>query len=135
MDAIGGTLTERRLATRVLTSEGGMLRARVRPGHEALVRDVSANGLLIETGRRLLPGTVVDVTIERADRIEVLRARVSRCAVTTVTAESVRYLAGLAIELAGVRNVAGPSFPLDGALNTHASAGVSRVLERHDDIA
>jgi DNA-binding NtrC family response regulator len=45
-------------------AEHGILCVRIRPGHPAALLDVSADGALIETAHRLLPGTIVVLHLE-----------------------------------------------------------------------
>lgn len=75
---------------------GGALRARMRPGHRLIVIDLSARGALVEGGRPLRPGSHVDVLLETDARRTTVAARVVRCAVAAIDAESgVTYRAGL----------------------------------------
>jgi len=72
-------------------AEHGIVCARVRPGHAAIVIDVSPEGALLETGHRLLPGTVVVLHFETLDRRESVRGRVLRSAVAGVRASGISY--------------------------------------------
>jgi hypothetical protein len=55
-------LFERRLTKRRQSvAEHGIESARVRPGIDAAVVNVSAAGALLETRHRLLPGTAIDI--------------------------------------------------------------------------
>jgi hypothetical protein len=69
----------------------GIVSARVRPGHLAKVIDVSAGGALIETSHRLLPGTSVELHVDRGTHHTRVRGRVLRCAVVRVRPSSVCY--------------------------------------------
>jgi PilZ domain len=92
MDSSFGSLTERRLSARSsAVNELGILQARVRPGHEASVVDISAHGALIETALRLLPGRQVELQIERGDELVAIRGRVVRCRVVRVLPARVSY--------------------------------------------
>ena len=71
--------------------EHGIVAVRIRPGHEATVIDVSADGALVETHHRLLPGTAVDLHLEAPHRRATIRGRVLRCAVARVRSTSVCY--------------------------------------------
>jgi hypothetical protein len=64
---------------------------RVRPGHGALIIDVSAGGALIETTYRLLPGTSVELHMERDTQNTRVRGQVLRCAVVKVRPTAVCY--------------------------------------------
>lgn len=99
MDSSLRPLTNRRLAARTsAVSELGILQARVRPGHEASVIDISAHGALIETALRLLPGRQVELQIERGDQITAIRGRVVRCRVERVLASVVAYRGAIGFE-------------------------------------
>lgn len=95
--AMNGQLVERRRAPRsTRAAEHGIVGARIRPGYAAVVLDVSAGGAFIETSRRLLPGSAIDLLVDGADRGAVLRGRVLRCFVASVASDMVRYRAALA---------------------------------------
>lgn len=90
--------TDRRAFRRSGTEEHGIVSASVRPGHHAAVIDVSAGGALVDTGRRLLPGAVVDLLVEKAEHRATLRGRVVRCAVVQLRSASVCYRAAIAFD-------------------------------------
>ena len=71
--------------------EHGILGVRVRPGRDGSVVDVSADGVLIETIHRLLPGTTVEVLLAGAERRTTIRGRIVRCAVASLHGSCVRY--------------------------------------------
>lgn len=71
------------------------LRGRIRPGHPVRVVNVSSRGLLIETSRRLLPGTIVDVHLERRECRHLTRARVVRCQVGVVAPDGLIFRGAL----------------------------------------
>lgn len=74
---------ERRKSPRRRTvAEHGIETARVRPGREASVLNVSNGGMLIETLHRLLPGTTIEVQLWLADR----RTSISGCVVRSTVA-------------------------------------------------
>lgn len=84
--------TERRGSVRHEGQDGhGIVSARVRPGHRAMVINVGAGGALIETGHRLLPGTSVDLLLERSHYRASIRGRVLRCTVVRVLPAAVCY--------------------------------------------
>jgi hypothetical protein len=65
-----------------------------------VVIDVSAGGAFIELSRRLLPGSVVDLQVDTAQRrTTTLRGRVLRCAVVRLRATAVWYRAAIAFDL------------------------------------
>jgi hypothetical protein len=90
-------LGERRRSSRWGPSPADSLsRARLRAGRELTVIDLSPVGMLVEGTTRLLPGTHVDVHVTAAQGRSLVRARVVRCAVATVTADVVGYRGALA---------------------------------------
>lgn len=83
---------ERRLSQRRQSiEEHGIVSVRVRPGVEASIVDVSASGVLVETPRRLLPGTAIEIHFERDKRLAAVRGRVLRCAIVRLGPSSVCY--------------------------------------------
>ena len=75
---------------------GSGLRARVRPGYRLVLVDLSCAGALVEAGRPLRPGSHVDLHLESDTRRGIVAARVVRCAVAAIDAESgVTYRAAL----------------------------------------
>jgi hypothetical protein len=72
----------RRTPRRHTIDEHGILSARIRPGRDVELVDVSAGGALIETVHRLLPGTAIDLHLTGSERRTAVRGRVLRCAVT-----------------------------------------------------
>jgi hypothetical protein len=101
--------------------EHGLVSARVRPGRDAAVIDVSAGGALIETLHRLLPGTTIDLHLTAVDRRITVRGRVMRSAVTSLHATGVRYRSALMFErsLASFLDVDGYSIPVPLAPVSH----------------
>lgn len=93
------SIDERRAAGR-LEGESGLdgVTARIRPGHQVRVLNLSCGGVLVEGSRRLLPGTLVDVHLEREEEAHACRARVVHCAVSALHQHGVAYRAGLAFE-------------------------------------
>jgi len=92
MDAIVTAGMERRRAPRLGgTDPHGVVRVRVRPGHEAVLVDISHGGAAIETAYRLLPGTSVELQIETGGGRTNARGLVVRCAVVNVEATRVTY--------------------------------------------
>jgi hypothetical protein len=83
---------ERRLSQRRQSlEEHGIVLVRVRPGVEASIVDVSATGVLVETQRRLLPDTSIEIHFERDKQLAAVRGRVLRCAVVRLGPSSVCY--------------------------------------------
>jgi PilZ domain len=90
---------ERRASRRARTiAEHGIARARVRPGREATVLDVSSGGIFLETLHRLLPGTTIDLQLTLADRCTSIRGRVLRSAVACLRFGRVLYCGAIAFE-------------------------------------
>jgi PilZ domain len=79
-------------------AEHGIVCARIRPGHAAIVIDLSPEGALIETGHRLLPGTIVVLHCESLDRRESVRGRVLRSVVAGVRANGISYRGAIRFE-------------------------------------
>lgn len=71
----------------------------MRPGHPLVVIDLSTCGALVEAARPLRPGSRVEVHLEHEHRRALLKARVTRCAVAALSAETgVTYRAALAFD-------------------------------------
>jgi len=62
------------------------------------VVDVGATGALVETDGRLLPGTFADVHVMAADGRELVRSRVVRAFVWSLSADRIVYRGALAFE-------------------------------------
>jgi hypothetical protein len=86
---------ERRAHARRRAVEHGIVLARVRPGHAVALVDISAAGALIETNRRLLPDTFVEMYVETRSQSFTVRGRISRCAVINVRPAIVCYRAAI----------------------------------------
>jgi PilZ domain-containing protein len=92
MDSSFRPVTERRLARRTTAvAELGIRQAKVRPGHDAAVLDISSNGVLIETALRLMPGRPIELQLERGGQITTVRGRVMRSQVARVQPSRVSY--------------------------------------------
>lgn len=84
--------TDRRVTRRHQSiAEHGIVSARVRPGIDAAVVDVSSAGALIETSHRLLPGSSVEICFDQDKRLPAVRGKVLRCAVAQLGPEQVCY--------------------------------------------
>jgi hypothetical protein len=84
--------TERRLCRRLRElAEHGIASALVRPGINASVVDVSADGALIETRQRLLPGSSIEIYFGPDRRLPLVKATVLRCAVARLDPDRVSY--------------------------------------------
>ena len=90
---------ERRAAPRRRTiREHGIERARVRPGREAAIIDISTGGIFIETRHRLLPGTTIELLLMLADRCTSVRGCVLRSTVACLRHGRVLYRGAIAFE-------------------------------------
>lgn len=76
---------ERRRAMRLASvSEHGVRVIKIRPGDGATLIDVSAAGALVETHRRLLPGSLVELHMETDHQKLRVRGTVVHCTVVRV---------------------------------------------------
>ena len=83
---------DRRCARRRRTiHDHGIVSARVRPGREASLLDVSAGGALVETTYRLLPGSPIELHVATTERRASVRGGVLRSAVVAVGAAGLCY--------------------------------------------
>jgi hypothetical protein len=90
---------DRRVMPRHSTpDEHGVVSARVRPGHDVSLLDLSAGGALVESDRRLSPGSSVELQLEGASRRTVVRGRVLRCSVAQVHADSICYRGAISFD-------------------------------------
>jgi len=93
------TASERRGYRRYrAVEEHAIISARVRPGHEVALIDVSAKGVLIETDRRLLPGATIDLTLATAGDHVAVRGRVLRSSVARLRADGVAYRGAIGLD-------------------------------------
>ena len=85
-------VSDRRRARRRRTvEEHGIVSARVRPGHDVELIDISAGGALIECPRGLSPGALIELFLMTAERCASVRGRVLRCAVVQLKPSAVSY--------------------------------------------
>ncbi len=91
---------ERRASRRRPKGECGWVsRARVRPGLDVTLLDVSSGGALVEGSVRLLPGSRVELQLSSADAARVVAGRVLRCSVSALCGENViRYTAAVGFD-------------------------------------
>jgi hypothetical protein len=111
----------------------GIIRARVRPGDEVSLVDVSAGGALIEAGHRLLPGACLELHLRREAADEVMRGRVLRSSVARLCGNAVSYRGAVAFEraLSWFADEAPSGYSLPGSESrTSASLGVGATRER-----
>ena len=91
-------MIERRKDRRYGTAAMGAMSARVRPGHDVVVIDVSSSGALIEIATPLRPGARVHVQLKAPASSAAVVARVTRCAVAALGDAGVTYRAGLRLD-------------------------------------
>lgn len=97
--AISDRLPDRRARRRLKAFEDHrIVSASVRQGHPARVIDVSAEGVLIETSHRLLPGTIVELQVESGTERASVRGHVLRCAVVRLRPTWVCYRGAIAFD-------------------------------------
>ena len=84
-------VTDRRRGRRRTIEEHGIVSARVKPGHEVALINVSAGGALIECMRGLAPGTLIELYLTDGARGASVRGRVLRCAVARLQPTAVFY--------------------------------------------
>jgi len=92
------TRSERRRNRRHARPEQWIVSARIRPGHDVSVVDVSAGGALVESERRLLPGSTVELHLRCARRSEIVRGHIVRCAVARLRANAICFRGAIAFD-------------------------------------
>jgi len=88
----------RRARRRQTINDHGIVSARVRPGREASILDVSAGGALVETTYRLLPGSSIELHVATNERRASVRGGVLRSAVVGVRATGMCYRSAIGFE-------------------------------------
>jgi len=89
----------RRSERRDHPADHGFVRARVRPGQDATLVNLSEDGALLETTRRLLPGITIELQLQgRNGAVRAVRARVLRASVTRVGASVITYRGAILFE-------------------------------------
>jgi PilZ domain len=86
---------ERRRTRRHRAGEHGAT-ARIRPGHQVQLIDLSSGGALVEADRRMLPGSAVELQLQAKDRQATVRGSVLRCCVVRVRPASISYRGAIA---------------------------------------
>jgi hypothetical protein len=93
------TSGERRRARRLSAATAhGILSIRIRPGHHAVLLDVSACGARVETSHRLAPGSMVELQMDLKHERATVRGRITRCVVAGVRASSMSYHGAIVFE-------------------------------------
>jgi hypothetical protein len=79
--------------------EHGIVSARIRPGYDVEVVDVSTGGVLVESSHRLMPGATVELQLQSESRgAQIVRGQVLRCCVAHLGASGVSYQGAIAFE-------------------------------------
>ena len=90
---------DRRGAARLChVEEHGIVSARVRPGYDVCLINVSTGGALVESPYRLLPGAAVQLQLDTPQRSAAVRGRVLRCCVSSLRSTSVCYRGAIAFD-------------------------------------
>jgi hypothetical protein len=90
---------DRRGGRRFGPGEHGLVSARVRPGYDVRVVDISSGGILVEGHHRLMPGATVELQLQPEGRpVEVVRGHVLRCGVSTLRESAVSDRGAIAFE-------------------------------------
>src|SRR5215213_9646035 len=99
MDTVSTDRSDRRESARHPSPAAlGIISARVRPGHDVALVDLSPGGALIESSHRLLPGRVVELSLQTAARRINVSGQVLRCTVSAVHPARMSYRGALRFE-------------------------------------
>ena len=85
------SITQERRRTRRHEAREHGATARIRPGHQVQVIDLSSGGALVEADRRMLPGSAVELQLQAQDRQATMRGSVLRCYVVRVRPALISY--------------------------------------------
>jgi hypothetical protein len=88
----------RRTARLTVALTHGAVCARIRPGHDVRLIDVSAGGMFVQNVVRLLPGHSVDLLITSDERRAAIRGLVMRSVVSHVSRSAIWYRSAVAFE-------------------------------------
>lgn len=91
-------MEKRRSSRREPEADEPLTRMRMRAGREMRVINLGNTGALVEGEARLLPGVHIDVHVVTRHGRVVVRSRVARAYVCHVTADTIRFRAGLAFD-------------------------------------
>ena len=92
-------VTDRRRALRLPASVLPTPAARLRPGRDVVLVDISDGGALIDARTRLLPGSAVVLQLQLRHQTVTLRGRVVRCEVVSINpTRGVRYRGGISFD-------------------------------------
>ncbi len=91
---------ERRASPRRTQAEcGWLIAARLRPGRDVQVLDLSSGGALVEGDARLMPGSAVVLHLLGIESDHTIRGKVLRCCVSALDESAgVRYQAALGFD-------------------------------------
>jgi len=80
--------------------EHGVISARIRPGHDVEVVDLSTGGVLVESTHRLMPGARVELHLRShgGRPTEMVRGHVVRCCVARLGAHAISYRGAIAFD-------------------------------------
>jgi len=93
------TRGERRRHARINDDRMSGICGRIRPGHVARVMNLSAEGALIETTRRLVPGGIADLQLEAGELRHTTRVRVTRSEVSRVLPDAICFCCAVTFDL------------------------------------
>jgi hypothetical protein len=93
-----GVVERRRESRRTGVDEHGVQGARVRPGIDVRLLDVSAEGALIETAYQLFPGRRLVLQLSFATCVVAIGSSVLRCVVSHASADRIAYRGGLVFD-------------------------------------
>ena len=71
------------------------IQCRIRPGHDVVIIDLSQDGALVETSRRLTPGASADLQLDAPEGRHATRAAVVRSYVCLLMADMVLFRTAL----------------------------------------
>ena len=92
------SIDRRRAGRRRCLEEHGIVAARVRPGQEVRLLDVSAGGALVESRHRLLPGGCVELHLDTPHHRVAVRGRILRSQVSRLSAATIWYEGAIAFD-------------------------------------
>jgi hypothetical protein len=93
------TSDERRRHPRIDDNRVSGICGRIRPGHVARVMNLSAEGALIETARRLVPGGIADLHLEAGELRHATRVRVARSEVSRVLPDAMCFCCAVTFDV------------------------------------
>lgn len=95
---VAHTYERRRAQRKSASEEHGLSSVRIRSGPPALLVDASTGGLLLETEGRLLPGAVIEMSLETSAQRTTMRGRVLRSSVASVLSGAVSYRSAIVFD-------------------------------------